>query len=120
MQYLSSPNAKAVRAKSFFGDVKTTTETTIYTCPPNCTAELTFLHVVNVTGTNTVTTKIYVASTAYLSNFLASKNMTASDYLIFAPLQIFLAAGDQIRVTTGSAGHVDIIGSVVETFIPVG
>ena len=119
MQYLTSPN-KPTRAKSFYGDVQTTSTTTIYTCPPNCTAELTFLHVINVTGTNTVTTKVYVAATAYLSNFLSAKNMSAGDYLTFAPLQIFLSAGDQIRVTTGSAGHVDIIGSVIETFIPVG
>ena len=119
MQYLTSPN-KPTRAKSFYGDVKTTTETTIYTCPANCTAEITFLHTINVTGTNTVTIKVYVAATSYLSNFLAAKNMGAGDYLTFVPLQIFLSAGDQVRVTTTSAGHVDTIGSVVETFIPVG
>lgn len=119
MSPLTSPN-KASRPKSFFGDVQTTTVTTIYTCPPNSVAELTFLHVVNVTGTNTVTIKVYVASTTSLFNFLSAKSMSAGDHLTFAPLQIFLAAGDQIRVTTGSAGRVDLIGSVVETFIPVG
>jgi hypothetical protein len=73
-----------------------------------------------VTGTNTITIKIYDSSAAYLSNFLAGKNMGAGDYLTFVPMQIFLEAGDQVRVTTGSTGHVDTIGSVVETFIPVG
>lgn len=119
MQYLNSPN-KATRAKSFYGDVKTTTETTIYTCPANCTAELTFLHTMNVSGTNTVTIKVYVAAQSYSSNFLAGKNMSAGEYLTFVPVQIFLYPGDQIRVTTGSAGHVDTIGSVIETFVPVG
>lgn len=119
MQYLTSPN-KPTRAKSFYGDVKTTDNTTIYTCPANCTAELTFLHTINVTGTNTITIKIYVAATAYSSNFLAGKNLNAGDYITFVPLQIFLSAGDQIRIQTTSAGHVDTIGSVVETFIPVG
>jgi hypothetical protein len=61
-----------------------------------------------------------VASTAYLSNFLAGKNLGAGDYITFNPMQVFLSAGDQIRVTTTSAGHVDIIGSIIETFIPVG
>jgi hypothetical protein len=61
-----------------------------------------------------------VASTAYSSNFLAGKNMSAGDYLTFVPVQIFLNAGDEVRVQTGSAGHVDTIGSVIETFIPVG
>jgi hypothetical protein len=115
-----APPAKPTRAKSFFGDVKVTTETTVYTCPPNCTAELTFLHLINVTGTNTVTIKVYVAATTYLSNFLAGKNLGAGDYITFNPMQIFLSAGDQIRVTSTNAGHVDIIGSVIETFIPVG
>ena len=119
MNYLTSPN-RAVRAKSFYGDVKTTAETTIYTCPPNCTAEITFLHTINVTGNNTVSLKIYVAATAYVSNFIAGKNMTAGEYLTFVPMQIFLSAGDQVRVTTTNAGHVDTIGSVVETFVPVG
>jgi hypothetical protein len=119
MNYLTSPN-RAVRAKSFYGDVKTTTETTIYTCPPNCTAEITFLHTINVSGTNTVSLKIYVAATAYVSNFLVGKNMSAGEYLTFVPVQIFLSPGDQVRVKTDSAGHVDTIGSVVETFVPVG
>jgi len=73
-----------------------------------------------VTGTNTVTIKVYVAAQAYSSNFLAGKNLGAGDYITFVPTQIFLQAGDQIRVTTASAGHVDTIGSVIETFIPVG
>ena len=120
MQYLNSPNAKAVRAKSFFGEVLTTAVTTVYTCPANCTAELTFLHIINVTGANTVTLNIYVAATTNLSSLLSAKTKAAGDYTTFVPLQIFLTAGDQIRVTTTSAGHVDIIGSVVETFIPVG
>lgn len=119
MQYLPSPN-KATRAKSFYGNVLTTAETTIYTCPANCTAELTFLHTINVTGTNTVTIKIHVAADAYNSNFLAGKNLGTGDYITFVPMQIFLQAGDQIRVTATNAGHVDTIGSVIETFIPVG
>jgi len=119
MHYLTSPN-KPTRAKSFFGDVKTTAETTIYTCPPNCSAEITFLHTINVTGNNTVTIKIHIAATNYSSNFLAGRNMVAGDYLTFVPVQIFLSAGDQVRVTTSNAGHVDTIGSAVETFIPVG
>lgn len=118
-QYLNSPN-KAIRAKSFYGDIKTTTETTLYTCPANCTAEITFLHTINVSGTNTVSIKIYFAAPAYIHNFLVGKNLGAGDYITFDPMQIFLSPGDQVRITTGSAGHVDIIGSVLENFVPVG
>lgn len=119
MQYLTSPN-KPTRAKSFFGDVRTTANTTVYTCPPNCTAELTFLHTINVTGNNTIAIKIYEAAIAYTSNFLVGKNVVVGDYITFVPLQIFLTAGDAVVVQTTNAGHVDIIGSVIETFIPVG
>ena len=120
MSSFTSPNTKAVRPKSFFGEVLTTDVTTIYTCPPNSTAELTFLHIINVTGANTVTVNIYVAATTNLSSLLSAKTKAGGDYTTFSPIQIFLAAGDEVRVTTTSAGHVDIVGSVVETFIPVG
>lgn len=119
MQYMTSPN-KPVRAKSFYGNVLTAAETTIYTCPANCSAELTFLHTINVTGTNTVAIKIHVAAQSYNSNFLVGKNLGTGDYITFVPIQIFLEAGDEIRVTTTTAGHVDTVGSVLETFIPVG
>lgn len=119
MQYLTSPS-KAVRPKTFYGDIRTTANTTVYTCPPNCTAELTFIHAVNVLGVNTVGIRIYVAATAYSSNFLSAKNINVGDYITFVPLQIFLSAGDEVRIQTGNAAHVDIIGTVVETFIPVG
>lgn len=116
---MASPN-KTTRAKSFYGNVLTSTETTIYTCPPNCSAELTFLHTINVAGVNTVAIKIHVAAQSYNSNFLVGKNLNTGDYITFVPLQIFLETGDQIRITTTAAGHVDTVGSVLETFIPVG
>jgi len=112
--------SKSTRPKSFAGDVKTTTSTTVYTCPQNCTAELSFLHVVNVSGNNTVRVYWYLAATGYSSNFLGGKNMSAAEYITFSPMQLFLSPGDQIRVVTDVAGHLDIIGSVIETFIPVG
>ena len=119
MQYLTSPN-KPTRPKTFYGDVKTTTDTTIYTCPPNCTAELTFLHVTNAGSSNTATIRIYVAAETYTSQFLTAKTLSTGEYITYVPLQIFLSAGDQVKVQTTNAGHVDLIGSVIETFIPVG
>ena len=119
MQYLTSPN-KPTRAKSFYGDVKTTTDTVIYTCPANCTAELSFLHVTNAGSSNTATIRIYVSALTYTSQFLTAKTLSNGEYVTYVPLQIFLSAGDEIRVQTTNAGHIDLIGSVVETFIPVG
>jgi hypothetical protein len=119
MQYLTSPN-KPTRAKSFYGEVKTTTDTVVYTCPANCTAELTFLHITNASTSNTATIRIYVAALAYTSQFLTAKTLSNGEYVTSVPMQIFLSAGDQIKVQTTNAGHIDIIGSVVETFIPVG
>lgn len=112
--------SKSVRSKSFYGDIKTTTTTTVYTCPANCVAELSFLHVVNVGSNNTVRVYWYISADGYLSNFVGGKNMSSAEALTFSPMQVFLSPGDQIRVATTNADHVDVIGSVIETFIPVG
>lgn len=112
--------AKATRSKSFWGDIKTTTNTTVYTCPQNCTAEISFLHIVNAGGNNTASIYWYIAADSYQSNFIGGKNMATGEYLSFPQITLYLAAGDQIRVMTTSAGHVDIIGSVTETFKPIG
>lgn len=111
---------KNSRIRSFYGDIKTTAETAIYTCPPNCTAEITYLHVVNADGNTSVTIKWYVAAEGYPSNFLTGKNMGSGEFITFSPMQLILQPGDQIRVTTSIAGHMDLIGTVIETFVPVG
>ena len=109
---------KPSRAKSFWVDVQDTALHTAYTCPPNCTAEITYLHVVNAGSNNTVTVRWYIAASAYTSNFVGGKNMSASEYITFSPMTLYLAAGDLITIQTTVSGHLDLIGSVIETFIP--
>lgn len=111
---------KPARNKSVWGDIKDTDLHTIYTCPPNCSSELSFLHIVNAGGNNSVKVLWYVAEDGYSSNFVGGKNMATSDYITFSPMQLFLSPGDQIRVQTTVADHIDIICSVTEIFLPVG
>ena len=106
------------RNKSFWADVQDTTLHTAYTCPPNCSAEIVFLHVVNAGSTNTVSAKWYVAADTYTSNFVGGKNLGTSEFVTFSPIRLFLAPGDMIQFQTTGAGHMDLIGSAVETFIP--
>ena len=108
------------RRQSFYGDIKTTSATTVYTCPPNCRAEISFIHIVNAGGNNSVTIKWYIAADTYESNFLTGKNFSTGEYLTFQDIDLILEAGDQIRATTSSADHFDIILTAVETFVPVG
>jgi hypothetical protein len=55
--------------------VATATEV-VYTCPPNCVAEVTFIHVVNGGGsTNSVDVEWYVAADDYTSHFLSGKSL---------------------------------------------
>ena len=112
---------KPARMKSVWGHNSGTTYESVYTCPANCSAELTFVHVVNGGGsTNSVDVEWYVAADNYTSHFLKGKSLNASDYITFTNIDLVLQPGDEIRVTPTSAGHIDTILTVTETFIPVG
>ena len=109
---------RASRNKSFWGHSSDTALHTAYTCPPNCSAEIVFLHIVNAGSTNTVSAKWYVAADSYTSKFVGSKNLGTSEFVTFSPIRLFLAPGDMIQFQTTGAGHMDLVGSAVETFIP--
>ena len=112
---------KPARMKSVWGHNSGTTYESVYTCPATCSAELTFVHVVNGGGsTNSVDVEWYVAADNYTSHFLKGKSLGASDYITFTDIDLVLQPGDEIRVTPTSAGHIDTILTVTETFIPVG
>jgi len=112
---------KPARVKSVYGHNTGTTYETVYTCPANATAEVTFIHVVNGgSSTNTVEVEWYVSADTYTSHFLKGKSINASDYVTFNNIDLVLQPGDEIRVTPTSAGHIDTIITVTETFIPVG
>lgn len=112
---------KAARVKSVYGHNSGTTYETVYTCPVNCVAEITFVHVVNGgSSTNSVELEWYVAEDSYTSHFLKGKSLNASEYVTFSDIDLVLQAGDEIRVTPTSAGHIDTILTVTETFLPIG
>ena len=112
---------KPARRKSVYGHNTGTTTETVYTCPANAIAEVTFIHVVNGgSSTNTVEVEWYVSADTYTSHFLKGKSINASDYVSFNEIDIVLQPGDKIQVTPTSAGHIDTIVTVTETFVPVG
>ena len=112
---------KPARMKTVWGHNSGTTYESVYTCPANCSAELTFVHVVNGGGsTNSVDVEWYVAADSYTSHFLKGKSLGASDYITFTNIDLVLQSGDEIRVTPTSAGHIDTILTVTETFVPIG
>ena len=112
---------KPARVKSVYGHNTGTTTETVYTCPANATAEITFIHVVNGgSGSNTVEVEWYVDADNYTSHFLKGKNISAGDYINFTNVDLVLQPSDEIRVTPSSAGHIDTILTITETFVPVG
>ena len=112
---------KPARIKSVYGHNSGTTTENVYTCPANCTAEITFIHVVNGGGsTNTVEVGWYVSADTYVSKFLSAKSIGGGDYISFNQIDLVLQPNDQIRVTPTAAGHIDTILTVTETFVPVG
>jgi hypothetical protein len=112
---------KPARKRSVWGHNTGTTTEDVYTCPANCVAELTYLLVNNSgSSTNTVTVKWYDTSASYASGFVEGKSLNAGDFLQFADIELVLDAGDKIQITPTSAGHIDTILTVTETFIPIG
>jgi hypothetical protein len=93
----------------------------VYTCPANCVAELTYLIVNNSGGsTNSVSVKWYDISASYASGFVEGRSLNAGDFIEFANIELVLEAGDKIQITPTSAGHIDSVLTVTETFNPVG
>ena len=112
---------KPARKKSVWGHNNATTTEDVYTCPANCVAEVTYIIVNNSGGsTNTVSIKWYDASASYASGFVEGKSLNAGDFIQFADIELVLEAGDKIQVTPTSAGHIDTVITVTETFVPVG
>lgn len=112
---------KPARIRSVYGHNSGTSTEEVYVCPANATAEVTFIHVVNGGGsTNTIEVEWYVAADSYTSHFLSGKSLNASDYITFSNIDLVLQPGDKIQVTPTSAGHIDTILTVTETFVPVG
>jgi hypothetical protein len=107
---------RPARRRSVYGHNSGTTTEDVYTCPPNCTAELSYLHVINTTGNVSIEIEWYVAEDTYTSHFLTGKNLGAGEYITFSDIEIVLAAGDKIQVTPATAGHVDTILTVTEVF----
>ena len=111
---------KSARKKSVWGHNTGTTTEDVYTCPANCVAELTYLHVHNTTGNTNITIEWYVAADSYTSHFLEGKNLGAGEYVTFNNIELVLQPGDKLQVTPDTAAHIDTILTVTETFVPVG
>ena len=112
---------KPARIRSVYGHNSGTTTEDVYVCPANATAEVTFIHVVNGgASTNSIELEWYVSADSYTSHFLKGKSLNASDYITFTNIDLVLQPGDKIQVTPTSAGHIDTILTVTETFVPVG
>ena len=112
---------KPSRKRSVYGHNSGTTTEDVYTCPANCTAELSYLLVANGGGaTNSVTVQWYVAADTYTSHFLNDKSLAGNGYHEFPDIELVLQAGDKIQVIPNAAGHIDTILTVTETFVPVG
>jgi hypothetical protein len=112
---------KPSRIRSVYGHNSGTTVENVYTCPANCVAELTFVHVVNGGGsTNSVDVEWYVAEDDYTSHFLSGKSLGSGENTTFIDIDLVLQPGDRIQVTPASAGHIDTILTVTETFVPIG
>ena len=106
---------RPARRKSVYGHQTSAGTESVYTCPPNCASELTFIHVHNSSGNVDIEIEWYIDEDNYTSHFIEGKNLGAGEYLQWADIELIMQPGDEIRVTT-TGGHVDSILTVTETF----
>ena len=111
---------KSARKRSVYGHNTGTSTEAVYTCPANCVAEVTFIHVHNSTGNTNIEIEWYVAADDYTSHFLEGKNLGVAEYVQFPDIELVLQPGDKIQITPDTAAHIDTILTVTETFVPVG
>tara|TARA_X000001036_G_scaffold402805_1_gene408890 strand:+ start:422 stop:778 length:357 start_codon:yes stop_codon:yes gene_type:complete len=111
---------KPARIKSVAGNNTGTAAEDVYTCPANCRADISFIHVLNVGATNTITLDWLQATGSVSTKILSAKSFATGAFEQFADLRVILTAGDKIRITPGSSGDVETIVTVTETFNPVG
>lgn len=111
---------KPSRKRSVYGHNTGTSTETVYTCPDNCVAEVTFIHIHNSLNNPNIEVEWYVSEDDYTSHFLEGKNLGASEYIQFADIELVLQPGDRIQITPSTAAHIDTILTVTETFVPVG
>lgn len=131
---LVSPG-KPSRVKSFWADVKVdNTLYDLYTCPANCRAEVTMLHIVNANGNTSVFAYWNITAdnvpdalkasypTGYSSNIIGGKNLSVGEFILLTGATLVLEPGDKLQVKSVGASppHVDALCTVTETFIPVG
>lgn len=95
---------------------------TLYTCPPNCVAEVSMLLLSGVTGAPDVTVIWYNGFDDGQCRILGGKNIAAGEFVLFTGATLALSAGDSLRVIakTQTSPHLDASCTVTETFIPIG
>ena len=111
---------KSARTRSVWGHNTGITTEDVYVCPPNCVAQVSYIHIHNTTGNTSITIEWYVAKDNYTSHYLEGKNLGAGEYVTFADIDLVLDAGDKIQITPATAAHIDSIITVTETFVPIG
>jgi len=98
---------------------------TLYTCPTNCRAHMSMLHLVNAGGSVTVDVEFNrsAATQAALGvdasvHILGGKNMSTGDFIQFLGAVMVLEPGDTVTVTAdGTTPTVDVIATVEEFFL---
>ena len=110
---------RPARTRSFWVDAKVDQQVyDLYTCPPNCIAEVTMMHVVNAGGNTSVYLYWNDVSESYTSNIVGGKNMQTGEYFTLSGATLVLEPGDKLQAKSDGATtpHVDVLCTVTETF----
>lgn len=104
-----------VTSKPITAKLTTNAATTIYTCPASTRATVSLVFLANISATNLETVEVSIRRSGDATDFFLNKGLTiaaGSTQQIPGPLS--LSAGDTLRVKSGNANTIDVVGSVFE------
>ena len=95
---------------------------TLYTCPPNCVAEMSMLLLAGVVGSPDVDVIWNTSSDDGHCHIFGEKNIAVGEYVLLTGATLVLQPGDTLTVKAKVQNnpHLDASCTVTETFIPIG
>lgn len=99
--------------KKILTKLTASTTTTVYTCPSGTTAIVNLISIANISATNLETVEICINGGG--SDTFINKGATiAAGSTMQLPGPYVLVAGDTLKIKSGNANTIDVVGALVE------
>lgn len=99
--------------KKILAKITANTTTTVYTCPAATTAIINLISIANISSTNLETIEISINGGG-TDTFINKGATIAAASTMQLPGPYVLLAGDTLKIKSGNANTIDVVGSLLE------